>query len=189
MKPIRELTEATPGLADYLELVGSSGDWVEFHSHHSGSAYRELREALTDNQHGLCAYCEIEISASLRQVEHVHPQSDAVVGRARKLDITNMLACCLGGTYRPAASPTRTDESRYLEPVAANTSCGQAKRDRVEASFVDPRTLPPTPTLLKVLEDGNIQPDEDGLLHYEPLLLRTAQRAHPCRIPPGLDPR
>ena len=76
MKRIRELNNPTPGLAEYLDCVGDDANWVEFRSHNSGTAYRELREALTQNQHGLCAYCEFEINEWLRQVEHVVPQSD-----------------------------------------------------------------------------------------------------------------
>ena len=165
MKPIREFAEPTPGLSDYLELVGSAGSWDEFHSHDSGRAYRELRDVLTRGQHGLCAYCEIGLATHECQVEHVLPQSEPVAGTARQLDITNMLACCLGGAKRPAKRSGTDHAATFLEPVAANTSCGQAKADRVDPRFVDPRTLPDAPALLRVLEDGSIEPDEEACRH------------------------
>ena len=61
MKVIRRLEKPTPGLVTYLDCVGDDTDWDEFRSHGSGASYRELRAALTDNQRGLCAYCEMTI--------------------------------------------------------------------------------------------------------------------------------
>ena len=98
MKTIRELNAPTPGLADYLACVGDDTDWAEFRSHGSGASYSELRDALTENQHGLCAYCEVALRDRHRQVEHVIPRSDIRLGEAKALDIANMLASCMGGT-------------------------------------------------------------------------------------------
>lgn len=55
MKTIRKLNAPTPGLAEYLNAVGDNANWNEFRSHNAGAAYRELRDALIQNQHGLCA--------------------------------------------------------------------------------------------------------------------------------------
>ena len=41
-------------------------------------------------------------------------------------------------------------------------SCGQAKGNRSESEFVDPRTLPPLPSLTKVRLDGRIETDADA---------------------------
>lgn len=76
MKKIRELNTATSGLAEYLNIVGDEANWDEFRSHNSGASYNELRDILTQNQHGLCAYCENAIKGWRRQVEHVIPQSN-----------------------------------------------------------------------------------------------------------------
>ena len=62
MKFIRELKTPTSGLAEYLEAVGDEANWDEFRSRNSGASYRELRESLTQNQHGICGYCEISIT-------------------------------------------------------------------------------------------------------------------------------
>ena len=161
MKPIRAIDAPPRGLADYLRLVGDEAYWDEFRSHDSGTAYRELVEELTSNQRGLCAYCEASIPAERRQVEHVVPRSEKTRGRALELDISNLVACCLGiGGARTdrngeAAAPDEPRRSRR-----SNESCGQAKADQWWDGFLDPRRLPPAPPMLKVREDGFILPDD-----------------------------
>ena len=143
MKKIRELNTATPGIAEYLKFVGANANWEEFRSHNSGAAQRELRDALIQNQHELCAYCEINLTETDRQIEHVIPRSDAELGKANALDIANMIACCLGG-------PRKREES----------TCGHAKGNQNDENFIDPRLLPARPSLTKVLVNGEIEVDE-----------------------------
>ena len=153
MKTIRKLNAPTPGLAEYLNAVGDNANWENFRSHNAGAAYRELRDALIQNQHGLCAYCEIEIKEWRRQVEHVIPQSS---DRTKSLDIANMVACCLGGTR-----PMR-DEDHYRMPVKHNLSCGQTKGNQIDKNFLDPRILPALPSLMRVIDNGLIEADENA---------------------------
>lgn len=160
MKVIRALSVPTPGLADYFACVGDDTDWNEFRSHDSGASYNELRDALTENQHGLCAYCEIALGRRYRQVEHVIPRSDARLGKAKALDIANMVAACMGGTLEVRSADE--DEALYRKPVARNMSCGQAKGDRNDEYCIDPRVLPVAPPLVRVSENGNIAADEDA---------------------------
>ena len=164
MKVIRRLEKPTPGLVTYLDCVGDDTDWEEFRSHGSGASYRELRAALTDNQRGLCAYCEMTIRGRRHQIEHVIPRNALEHGHARALDIANMLACCMGGTapYFGLEEDGEAEEDRYREPVRDNMSCGQAKGDREEEGFIDPRTLPVAPSLAKVMENGRIEVDEEA---------------------------
>ncbi len=161
MKAVRAIDEPPRGLADYLCLVGDEAYWDEFRSHDSGTAYRELVEAWTSNQHGLCAYCETSISAQRRQVEHVVPRSEKARGRALELDISNLVACCLGvgGPRRGRTGPVpAANEPRRSR--GSNESCGQAKAAQWWGGFLDPRELPPALAILKVREDGFIQPDD-----------------------------
>ena len=164
MKIVRRLEKPTPGLVTYLDCVGDDTDWDEFRSHGSGESYRELRAALTDNQRGLCAYCEMAIRGRRHQIEHVIPRNTLRHGHAKVLDIANMLACCMGGTV-PDFGLEEDGEAgggRYREPVRDNMSCGQAKGDREEEDFIDPRTLPEAPSLAKVMENGRIEVDEEA---------------------------
>ncbi|MCY4559679.1 MAG: TIGR02646 family protein [Chloroflexi bacterium] len=154
MKRIASLANLTPGLADYLAQPSDEDkNWVRFRDHAGGAAYRELVEELVNLQHGICGYCEIDIQERDRQVEHVIPQSDPLRGAAHALDAGNMIACCKGGTL------VTDDETRRLDPVKRNRSCGEAKEDLVDADFVDPRTLPDLPSLTRVSFDGRIQAD------------------------------
>ena len=154
MKRIASLVDPTPGLADFLaEADVEDTNWPRFRDHAGGASYRELVEGLVDLQHGICGYCEIDIQERDRQVEHVIPQSDPLRGAAYALDSSNMIACCKGGTL------ITDDESRRLDPVKRNRSCGDAKEDRVDADFVDPRTLPNLPSLTRVNFDGRIEAD------------------------------
>lgn len=111
---------------------------------------------MLDIQHGLCAYCEIELTESDRAVEHVTPRSDPERGRCRTLDPTNLLACCRGGEWRFGSNGRR-----FAQPVRRNRSCGAAKGDTGSSRFVDPRCLPASPPLLRVFSDGEIAVDEE----------------------------
>ena len=157
MKPIRGLDGPPPGLSAYLAEEPNGANWNGFRDHRSHESYRELADALTDRQRGLCGYCEIEIAAGRRQVEHVVPQSDSKHGAARALNVGNMIACCLGGTRSDAG-----DSAHYLPPTKDNTSCGQRKGNDTIPDFVDPRTLPEMPSLTRVGPDGRIEADEDA---------------------------
>ncbi len=153
MKRIRALNEPTAGLVDYIDCDGERADWEGFRSHRAGAAYRELVSALEDIQHGLCGYCEIDITDQDRQVEHVIPRSDRALGAAKSLDTTNMIACCKGGTWQT------DDDARWRKSPRRNRSCGEAKQDAASPDFVDPRMLPALPALTRVRFDGRIAAD------------------------------
>ena len=162
MKRIRELKDATPGLAEFRRAEGDNATWSRFRSRKWRAERREFQDALARNQHGLCAYCEIDIyepgrlNRSRRQIEHVIPRS----ADDRALDITNMVACCMGGTVRALDEEEDEGEGHFREPIADNMSCGQAKGNRNDSAFVDPRTLPDLPSLTRVGDDGLIETDE-----------------------------
>lgn len=163
MKRIRELNKPTLGLAEYLKVVGDNANWNDFRDYNKGASYSELIEKLIDVQHGLCGYCEINLTELDRQIEHIIPRRGPHQGASREVDITNMIACCKGGTSPVFASSERSsDEDRYLDPVKDNMSCGQAKGDLNDAEFLEPRKLPALPSLTKVLVDGQIKVDEEA---------------------------
>ena len=161
MKRIRALADPTPGLREYLDSVDHA-NWIEFCSHDAGASLRELRETLLRNQHGLCAYCEIEIKGPRRQIEHVIPRSDDAVGNQRALDISNMVACCMVGTVPVAGLEEHEREDYYRRPLADNMSCGQAKGSQNDAEFIDPRTVPAVPSLVRVGANGLLEVDDNA---------------------------
>jgi len=163
VKRIRQLNEPTPGLIEYLNDASEAAKWDGLRDHKQGTSYSELVEKLIDTQHGLCGYCEIALTKLDRQIEHVIPRNDPQQGAAGEIEVTNMIACCKGGTNPVFASPNRNrDDERYLEPVKDNMSCGQAKGGRNDADFLDPRKLPARPSLTKVLMDGRIEVDVEA---------------------------
>ena len=161
MKPIRRLSEASDGLRDYLAGDGEQANWEGFRSHQGGQAYQELVQALHHIQHGLCGYCENNIIPQDKQVEHVVPRSHPSQGEAGELDPANMMLCCQGGTC-----PTN-DNVRRREPIRENRSCGEAKGSSVDPQFIDPRDLPPLPSLVRVDDEGKIGADQDACTDAE----------------------
>lgn len=107
----------------------------------------ELAKLLGRVQHGLCAYCEINIlDAAPFQIEHFLPKSG---DNRRHLDFTNLLACCNG-----VASQNRLPPYRWYSSYTAKSAhcCGQAKGNKEPGAhfLLDPRTLPLSPRLVKV---------------------------------------
>ena len=164
MKRVQSLQAATSGLVEYTNQSGGCSDWDRFHDYDDGSAYKELRQVLVDIQHGLCGYCEIDLTCNDRQIEHIIPRSDPTFGAIHTLDPTNMMACCVGGTaknrFGPGVLQQHKDPERFLEPAKDNESCGQAKGNRSDGCFIDPRTLPDLPSLSCVHDDGFLVVDE-----------------------------
>ena len=160
MKRIRGLDAPTPGLTAYLACEGDAADWDGFRSHAAGASYRELLKKLMAVQHGLCAYCEIDLRNGDRQIEHVVPRSEPNCGQERALDVDNLIACCKGGSARNEFGPdARDDRERFRQPPRPNISCGEKKGGNWDADFVDPRTLPALPSLLRVGYDGRVEAD------------------------------
>lgn len=153
MKQIRKFTGPMPDLDDYRRRAGEKASWQGYCN--NKKRRQTLANTLTDLQHGLCGYCEIDLRDDNFQVEHVVPQSHPQEGKRRALDATNLIACCLGGTRSDAG-----DSAHYLAPPNANMSCGQRKGN--DTIPVDPRTLPALPSLTRVGPDGRIEVDEDA---------------------------
>ena len=163
MKPIRKLSNPTPGLRTYLKCEGAKANWRGFRNHQAGVSYRELAETLAELQHRLCGYCEIDLTELDRQIEHVMPRSDPQSGTARALDPTNLITCCTGGTSKNLFGPDAgDDEERFLPPPRLNASCGQAKGDTTDSDFIDPRSLPALPSVTKVNLNGRIEADTEA---------------------------
>lgn len=173
MKWVESLAAEPDGLKAYraqLKQEGRTPNWSTFRDEEP-DAYRELREALIRTQHGLCAYCEINIhDTSPSQVEHYLPKSKASRNEPdfdRQLDFRNHLACCMGGTSRTTVrslSEKRVDgDDYYHQDLAASQSCGDAKKDHEPGNAViDPRCLQLQHKIVVVRPDGTIHPDKAG---------------------------
>lgn len=118
-----------------------------------------MLNALAKRQHGLCGYCENTLLAGDRQVEHVKPQSKFPM---LAIDHENMIVCCQGGSPSSSAREIREDEARFLPPAKDNLSCGTAKGNAWDDGLLDPRRLPPAPSLIVAYVDGRLEPDRNA---------------------------
>ncbi|MBB3118691.1 retron system putative HNH endonuclease [Pseudoduganella violacea] len=131
------------------------------------AAYENVRAQVLLDQGGICAYCEVDISAHdpLKQcrVEHFHPKSDISAAHNWALDWQNLLAVCAGGSYRYAEAP------HALAPIEENLSC-DAHKDRMiqrgklqlvcDGWILHPAALPASPSLFLIEKwNGNLAPD------------------------------
>ena len=164
MKVIRQLNSPTPGLAEYLSQEPAQPTFPRFLSHDGGTAYRELRDALVEAQHGLCGYCEVNLLENDRQIEHFVPQSAGDEGQKKAVDHSNMIACCWGGDQVNLFGPDtiNPDPERYIRPTGDSRSCGAAKGNTTDPWLIDPRTLPPSPSPFKVQIDGSMVSDSSA---------------------------
>ncbi len=160
MKRIKGLAAAPSALAQFVVDPTTPNTWSAFGNYQAGAGRKEITTALVEQQHGLCAYCEISLVSDDTRVEHFVPQSDPVSGAALAVDHRNLMAVCMGGSnasFGPAA--LNPDPTRYLDPVKANMSCDAAKGNTPANMFIDPRSVPAFPSLFSVNEDGELSAD------------------------------
>ena len=141
----------------YRKRAGRAASWEGFRR---TRGHTELLRELGSLQHALCAYCEIGLVPEDRQVEHVVPKS-STAGQSGELDPGNLVACCNGGT-NPRFEASGDGGARFRQPPARYMSCGQAKGDTVSPDFVDPRTIPASPPVVRVAPNGKVRPDLEG---------------------------
>lgn len=96
--------EVRPNPKDDWDAFGSVllSDYDPTHRDCEGEGRKKLKdlviETLSDNQHGLCAYCEEKLPPrGDRRIEHLHPKSDVTTEHCWMFDWENLLAVCAGG--------------------------------------------------------------------------------------------
>lgn len=90
-------------------------------SEHFGQAvYDCIAELTLNDQGGLCAYCEIDISRQLNTLRIDHFVARALSDEQRNwgLEWSNMLACCKGGENKHTRAV-----NHFEQPIRANLSC------------------------------------------------------------------
>jgi len=155
-------------LQDYM-LANPDATWEQMSSDNTqdgSKAAHKCRDQAIDDQNGLCAYCEQEISSEEplhRRIEHFHPKSDKTGNHKWSLDWDNMLAVCDGGSSSPA-------EDKKHFPLPENLSC-DAHKDRMiqigkfptacEGYILNPLAVPAFPNLFALEKDtGYFKPNE-----------------------------
>ncbi|HND33751.1 MAG TPA: TIGR02646 family protein [Myxococcota bacterium] len=142
MKPIA--TPAEPPCLAAWRAEHPTASWQDFKTatrdtpEGARGCARAVWETLIESQHGLCAFCEIELAqpyALWSQVEHWHPKDPArYPGHNWGLDFANMMAGCEGGERDKPAT------ERSLPPIKETQHCGPAKGNEDYTSvLLDPR--------------------------------------------------
>jgi uncharacterized protein (TIGR02646 family) len=120
----------------------SNRRWENFRDEQP-EAYKALRKCLYKNQAGLCAYCEIKLTANNQQIEHIIPKSNFSKTKDYTFDFFNLLLCCKGGTDKHSS---RHDEYSSELKTEGNCSCGEKKGSKNLADdFISPYQLPVIP--------------------------------------------
>lgn len=169
MKHCKKAVREPPSLEDF-RTGHPNATWD--HLRNEAGTYRAILDALSSDQSGLCAYCELLLTAEHSQVAHFHPKSDTTHNWA--LDWKNLWLACKGGTQTSHVS----DPSHYLPPLPANISCDEKKRDQIlDGTVLTPNDVPTFPRIFRFqqrLDGMDIVPDEAGC-QQAGILLKKAQ--------------
>jgi len=177
MKKVKQLNVLPTSLQRFLQDFPARNrhisDWEAFRNDNGGETFRELINKLTHIQHGLCAYCEINLVKMVeeqaiydREIEHFHPKSDIAHQSDWMFEITNLFAACKGGSetnlFGEKAREGYKDTARCLPPIKKNLSCGSTKKDKIlDEQILKPSELPISPPLFSVsILNGAISVDE-----------------------------
>ncbi len=113
--------------------------------------YTEVKTVLEENQNGLCAFCEIKLTETNKQIEHFIPKSLATNTEDWTLTFENFSMACKGNTntHSPAYSAIPSRE--------ANFSCGH-KKDNIDprGQILNPYELPGYTIFKLNIVDGGI---------------------------------
>ncbi|MDL2269572.1 TIGR02646 family protein [Desulfosarcina sp. OttesenSCG-928-A07] len=146
---VKDLLSAYPPASHCTE----NERWEAFRNDHQ-DVFLDLRTALEQNQDGTCAYCEIKLGDTNRQIEHFIPKRFTTADNDLTFDFSNMLLCCVGGTNPHSRVPgafSNTPSAR------ANHSCGEKKGDKDPfGRCLNPYCLPSFPLFRLVLNDNGI---------------------------------
>lgn len=159
--------------------VRPTATWKEMQIdlHDNGQqACLDCRQQAINDQKGLCAYCEIDISDNepLKcRVEHFHPKSDQTTAHNWALDWFNMLAVCNGGS-RPEIAVS----SFHMPPIKDNLSCDAFKDRMIQTKqlpedcagwILNPLHLRCLPSLFRIEKSsGKLTPDPVSCVACEP---------------------
>ena len=118
-----------------------------------GQIYKDTVEQLRKDQRGLCAFCEMELDQTNRQVAHFHPKSDrSDPVQNWALVWSNLWLCCKGGTQTSTRDP-----EKYLPPLPENRSCDEQKEDKIlDGKILRPCDVPLFPRIFGYKQRSNV---------------------------------
>ncbi len=144
MKRVQKSPDEPVLLARYKQRYPHD-TWDKFH-HRSRDGYRQLKWQILHDQHGLCAYCEIDIRLTDEEnmvddfrVEHFHPKNGTEYEEKNyHLEWENMLGACHGG------SQPRVEGAGYrFSRIKEDRSCDVPKGGKsIQAEILNPLQIP-----------------------------------------------
>ena len=189
MKKVRKSPMIPQALTDYV-VANPNADWENFRNE-TANGYAVVKQQLTADQRGLCAYCEIDLHIHAQnglddfRVEHFHPKKPHNPPPNHALEWQNLLAVCTGGNIRDLEI-----RERFTSP---DHSCDVPKANYNWTNQIfNPLTLPSFPRLFsfnentgEILVDIKSCPDESRTVANETIkLLRlSAPRLNRLRQP------
>lgn len=163
MKRVYKTPETPEGLKRY-SLRFPHETWERFRRF-TRRGYREVKQQLLQDQHGLCAYCEISImladdeeSVDDFRVEHFYPKGETNFKQHNyHLDWQNLLGVCHGGSQPNVEDPEWRFSSRRID-----RSCDVLKGGKlISGRILNPLQIPAEVRLFRYNEhDGRMIVDE-----------------------------
>ncbi len=149
MKRVQKCSDEPELLARYKQRYPHD-TWEKFH-HRSRDGYRQVKRQILLDQHGLCAYCEINIKLTDEEdrvddfrVEHFHPKMGTEnAERNYHLEWKNMLGACHGGSQ-----PMVAEANYRFSKVKEDRSCDVPKGGKsINTEILNPLQIPARETL------------------------------------------
>lgn len=144
MKRVYKTPQEPQSLADY-RAKHPHATWEQFRRR-SPRGYSAIKQQLLQDQHGLCAYCEISIKAAQHydqvddfRVEHFYPKgATQEQGHNYHLDWHNLLGVCHGGSQ-----PLVPDSQWRFSTNKQDRSCDVPKGGKtISREILNPLRLP-----------------------------------------------
>lgn len=138
-------TKTEPNILKEFRLKHPCQTWTYFHQHRRGG-YRQVKETIIRDQHGLCAYCETAIARARTEeevddfrVEHFYPKSGTEKSAHNyHLDWQNLIGVCHGGSQPGVPEAMKRFSSRQID-----RSCDVLKGDKnLTKQILNPLTIP-----------------------------------------------
>ena len=154
MKRVYKRDEAPPLLTRYKEKFPHE-TWEHFRRHCRGG-YPQVKQAILEDQHYLCAYCEISIKLAEEEgelddfrVEHFHPKSDTLGdGHNFHLDWRNLVGVCHGGSQQNIPEA----DKRYSK-YKSDRSCDVPKAGKeITSDLLNPMHIPAQERIFRYIE-------------------------------------
>jgi len=177
MKKVKQLQQRPAGLEAFFRQYPQERNWDKFRNYQSyknalgETAYEELRKALVEIQHGLCAYCETDLTEYKNyppRIEHFCPKSFDKDGSVNwTLELINLFGACQGGSKKNYGS-NDANKSKFYWADKGNESCDAPKSEKVPdwciskglhnnyevIRILKPSDIPESPVIFKVTING-----------------------------------